>query len=281
MLVKFPLYKHINKDYILHSDGYLLNLNTLYIIYETSDRKLRFNKNLINMETFMISNFYNINVSKNNIIYNDYNVLNNNINNLTIINKNKKNNMLINNYTKIPIHFIILLHKYDMNNNLLKCYTSYKHNYLFDGTDKKKLTLSLLNNKVVEFKNFKWKLYIKKIELSNINKKYICIIEPYYLSNDYTHVINIKTFNILYIYNSFKNPYHVQLKLSNSQIFNFNLFYYNNPHYYIKIYLSNYNYNKITSDERIKLLDNDINTDDNYIKIINEFKNFNYFINFL
>lgn len=280
IIVKFPIYKEINTDYIVHSDGYLLNLKTLYIIYETKDKLTRFNKQTINMKTFMISKFYNIHILKNNIIHNDHNLLNNNIHNLTIINKNKNN--LINNisYKKTPIHFIVLLHQYDINNNLLKCYTNYKQNYLFDGIDKKKFTLLLLSNKIILFKNFKWKLTIKRIELNNIYKKYMCIIEPYYLSNDFTHVINIKTLQPLYIYNNYKTPHYVKLTLSTSNIFNFTLFYYNNPHYYIKIFLSNYYYNKITSDENMKRLDNDL-YDKNYYKIINEFKNFNYFINFL
>lgn len=267
------LFIFLDEIHILHREGYIINLNNLSLFYPKFNKIFKFQKKKIIFSELMVNKFYNLLIPSNNIIYLDNNPFNNSLDNLIIENNKNENNNIIN---IVPIEYVIVIYQYNFDNKLLKAYNNIKK--ITSNIVNIEFVLNLLINEYVIFKNYKWKLEIKKYILTDISNNYSLITDKYYISNDYTHVLNINTLEILDTFYNSKFFIYVKLKY-NTTITCYKLEFYDNPLFYINLVNTKnnmiinhlyYNDFKENLDYYNILLDNDFDNDF-YNYIINDY----------
>ena len=186
---KYNKYNKNNK-YIIHKNGFILNLSTGHI-HSTKLKNNYLNVGIkkIKLDNLIFCIFNNITYS--NKIYLkhiDQNYLNNNLNNLEIM-ENKKN-VEYKNKTYIPLKYIILYKKYNMNYNLITVYTNHKFINEYSYLEKNKFIINLLNYGTLIDKNNIWKIEIITINPNeSFNYNYI-ENTSYRISLDNTHILD-------------------------------------------------------------------------------------------
>ncbi len=287
--------KRLDENYIIHSKGCIIDLNNLNLLYSKENDNILFNNKSINMSEFIIKEFYNINLSKENILYLDNNQYHNDIENLNVNLNIENSNYKIN--TKIDkiindnneyVYYLPIIYQYCYyTQKLIRCHSCINKTYfIFINNDiiKKKFILSLFTNKYTIYPNLEnqkkyyWTLELKKIILSKktlnesiLNFKYTLLFNNYFISNDSSHIIyfNYSKINLLKIYLNNSGYYYVRLyngKITTKYLLNF----YNNPNYY--------NCNNDLYDIPLEIiteglndgLDENINSD-LFVHVVNEF----------
>ena len=184
--------KNNNNKYIIHKKGFILNLSTGNIhSTKLKNNYLNIGIKKVKLDKFIFCIFHNIKyTNKIYLKHIDQNYLNNNLNNLEIIKNNKyTDDIEYKNKTYIPLKYIILYKKYDMEYNLITVYTNHKFINEYSYLEKNKFIINLLNCETLIDKNNIWKIEIITI---NPNKtfNYNCIENTSYkISLDNTHIL--------------------------------------------------------------------------------------------
>lgn len=191
-------YKKLDNKYILHKNGFIVNLETFELIYpKNKHNMIKYNNKFYNMKYLMMTHFYNNHEIILENIYNiDDNIYNNNLDNLFYIENNtlRQNLYLCNSI----ILYTITIEKYNYNFELIQRYTNLKHNIF--STD---FILKLFTYKYNIFDNHYWKLTINKTYLDNVNSELLyknIDNTQYYIDNKNSHIIDKKNKKILSIF---------------------------------------------------------------------------------
>lgn len=248
-----PDYVILDDTSILHKDGFIFDLMEFNVIYPIYFHNVTHKGQMLNIVKLMISKFYNIELTHEqyiNLTYKDNNINNISLDNISlennIITNAKDNKLYITNYLENAnvTYYLCILNKYDINNNLLKCYNKINKVNLISPKERLTIFKCILDNKSCIYKNHIWKIEFKKILINRnieLNNNYIHINGCYYLSSDRSHIINNVTKKIITIYTDLKN--HYSLLYINKKRTKYVLNYYDNPHSYNKVDYVNNSFN--------------------------------------